>query len=364
MTDEPTAAKHYSDLSVERLKGSEVELTGDIPVETARTFVRKAIRAAQQTLELPGFRKGRVPEDMVRAHVGEMALLQDAAERALAAAYPEMVDEHKLEVVGRPAVTITKLVPGNPIGFKIKSALYPTVELPNYSKLAAQELKKHDDPETVEIDDAEIATELERLQKMLVQVPREGAADDTTSIESGEQKEPELPPLSDDFAKQLGDFKDLNDLKEKIKVGLLNDKKQKAHEKRRLALADAIIAKSRLEVPEIFIEGELDQMLASFEERVTRAGMKFEEYLVEAKKTKEDLRNEWRADAEKRAKLQLIFNEIAKKEKIELDEKKLDRQVSHIKEHYTDAPESSVRSYVATQMMNERVFRLLEGKDA
>jgi trigger factor len=90
--------------------------------------------------------------------------------------------------------------------------------------------------------------------------------------------------------------------------------------------------------------------------------MNMEDYLKQAGKTMEDLRKEWKPDAEKRAKLQLIFNEIAKKEKITPDSEKLEREIKHIKEHYPDANEESVGVYVAAQMTNDLVFSLLEGK--
>jgi FKBP-type peptidyl-prolyl cis-trans isomerase (trigger factor) len=77
----------------------------------------------------------------------------------------------------------------------------------------------------------------------------------------------------------------------------------------------------------------------------------------------EDLRKEWRVDAEKRAKLQVILSEIAKKESIEPDAARLDREVAHLLEHYPDAEEPAIRSYVTAQMLNELVFALLEGRE-
>jgi len=74
------------------------------------------------------------------------------------------------------------------------------------------------------------------------------------------------------------------------------------------------------------------------------------------------LRKEWRTDAEKRAKLQLVLSEIAKKEGIIPDLNRLEMEIKHLKEHYPDADENTVRSYVAAQMTNEKVFELLEGK--
>jgi FKBP-type peptidyl-prolyl cis-trans isomerase (trigger factor) len=360
MTDtHHNVADIYTGLTVKELPGSEIEITAEIPVALAHHHRVRALKKVQKNLELPGFRKGHVPEDMALAHIGDATLMQETAEMAISEAYAAIVEEKKLDVVGRPSVTITKLAPGNPIGFKITSAVYPKIDLPDYKKISAETVTQQEDPDKAEVTEAELAAELERLQNMFA--PHVQAGD---SAGEGEVKKPELPELNDDFARQLGDFKDLADLKEKVKQGYAISKKQKLLEKRRLAIADAILGKTHTVVPNVFIEGEIDQMVGSFEERVTRAGMKMDDYLKQVNKTLEDLRKEWQPDAEKRAKLQLVFNEIAKKENIVPDVAKLDREVAHIKEHYPDAHEHSIRVYAASQMTNELIFRFLEGKEA
>jgi trigger factor len=343
----------YTDLKIEELPGSEIEITGEIPVDFVESFRAKTVKKVIRNIELPGFRKGHVPEDMAISHINEQELLKDIAEQALGDSYTDIVTDNKLEVVGRPVVTITKLAPKNPIGFKIRSAVFPKIELPEYKKLAEAELKKHDDPEKSTIDDAEIEKELENLQKAI----SFSSKSDNATEESA--KVPE--PIDDAFAQKLGNFKNLQELKEKMKEQLLFDKKSKAYEKRRLGIADAILVKTKMEVPSLFTEGELDQMVASFNERVSKAGIAMDEYLKQIQKTVDDLRKEWRVDAEKRAKLQLVLNEIAQKEAILPNVAKIDREVKHVLEHYPDANEHAVKTYVGTQMANEKVFELLEG---
>lgn len=351
---EPTQKeKTYQEVKIETLPGSEIEITGEVPVSVVESFRKKAIQKLTKNIELPGFRKGHVPEDVAIKHVGEQELMQEIAEQALGKTYADIVTDKALEVVGRPAVTITKLAPGNPIGFKIKSAVYPFIELPDYKKIAADEGKKLKDPEEVTVEDDEIETELKRIQLAMNPPLEEGAEKD---------KKAEVKPIDDEFAKTVGDFKDLADLKSKMKEQMLVDKKNKEYDKRRLTIAEAVIAKSKVEVPAIFIEGELDQMVASFSDRVSRAGMELEAYLTQVGKSIEDLRKEWRVDAEKRAKLQLIFNDIAQKEKFVPDEKKIAREIAHIKEHYPDVDEGAVRTYVSAQITNEMVFGLLDVK--
>jgi len=82
--------------------------------------------------------------------------------------------------------------------------------------------------------------------------------------------------------------------------------------------------------------------------------------LSHIKKTKDDLKAEWTPAAEKRAKLQLVLNEIAKKEEIVPDAEKVNEQTKELLERFKDADEQRVRLYVASVLLNEEVMKSLE----
>ncbi len=354
------AQKSYEGLLVTNKPDSLIEIIAEIPTEVALIYRHKALEKIRREIELPGFRKGHVPADMVEKHVGDQLLMEEAAELAISRAYADIVVDNKLDVIGRPAVTVTKLAVGNPIGFKIISTVYPAVTLPEYRTLATKEIEKHDNPEKVTVEESDLESELTRLQGMYADMLSQSASDE---IDEKNDKKVEVPEINDDFARMLGDFADLHDLKEKMRAKLLVEKKTKAYEMRRLAMIERILEKTVVEIPELFIEGELDQMVDGFRERVARAGLAVEAYLKQTEKTIEDLRKEWHSDAEKRAKLQIVLSEIAKKEDIHPDEDKLSREVAHILEHYPDAEEPAVRAYTNSQMTNELVFASLEGRE-
>jgi len=87
-----------------------------------------------------------------------------------------------------------------------------------------------------------------------------------------------------------------------------------------------------------------------------------EDYLSHLKKTEEDMKKEWRPAAEKRARLQLVLNKIAKEEDVKPDEKQLNDQVKQLLEQYKEADEARVRIYVESVMTNEEVMKLLESQ--
>jgi trigger factor len=133
-----------------------------------------------------------------------------------------------------------------------------------------------------------------------------------------------------------------------------------AAEKRRAAILDELIAKSTIKYPAALREYELDDMEARLEADVTRLGLKLEQYLSQVKKTKEELRGEWKEAADKRAKVRLILAEIARKENIEADKEKLEHELSHAKEHYPSANAEALRSHIAHALKNDATLRFLE----
>lgn len=351
MQEEHSHPKQYENLTVTREAPSSAVITGDITLDAVAAERGRALKALAKNFTAPGFRKGHVPEATMVSELGEQRILEEVAERVLAHAYAHIIENEKLDAVGRPEVTITKLAPGNPIGFRIKTALYPEITLPDYTKLAAGALKKHDDPEKVTLTDAELEVEIARLREALAEKPE---------TEGGK---PVLPDLTDEFVQKLGDFKTVEQFTTTLREQALREKKRKAHEARRLSIVDSVLDKTKVEVPDLFIESELDKMVGEFSENVSRMGMNMEDYLKNTGKTLDGIKKEWRSDAEKRAKLQLVLTDIAKKEGLVPDQKRLEREVSHIMEHYSEAEETSVRAYVATMMQNELVFELLEGKE-
>ena len=84
---------------------------------------------------------------------------------------------------------------------------------------------------------------------------------------------------------------------------------------------------------------------------LARANLKMEDYLKHINKTREEIKTEWTPAAEKRAKLQLILNKIAKEEKITPDEKLVENQVKDILDMYKNANKHNVHTYVSTSLL-------------
>lgn len=364
--------KLYDNIKITQLENSEIEIEGEIPVSVIPAYRTKALKKIGENANIDGFRKGHIPEKVLIEKVGEDSLMGEVAEIALADMYPTLVQDKNLSVIGAPQVTITKLAQGNPIGFKIKSAVVPEFILPNYIETAQEIMKELDNSKSdLEVTDADVdmvLTEVRRgkarFKKAQSNTTEDGVSELNKEDKISEGEEENLPELDNAFISTLGDFKTVEDFKIRVREDLAKEKVQKAKEKKRITLSERLIKETDIKLPNILISSELDKMVAQMKDDVTRMNMKFEDYLVHVKKSEDDLRDEWKEQAEKRAALQLIINKIAQKEKIVAEEEAVNHEVKHILEHHKGANPDNVRIYVETQLINEAVFKLLEkGKE-
>src|SRR5574343_64147 len=114
-------------VTTKALSNSRLEITGELPTEVFGAYYDKALAKLSQGIELPGFRKGHAPLEAVKAKVPEMQILDEMAELALSEAYPKILEEQKIEAIGRPEVTVTKIAIGNPLGFTIVTDVLPAI---------------------------------------------------------------------------------------------------------------------------------------------------------------------------------------------------------------------------------------------
>ena len=178
--------------------------------------------------------------------------------------------------------------------------------------------------------------------------------------EEEKNKEPELPALTDEFVQAMGPFENVADFKEKLKENLILEKGNLAREKNRMKIVEKIIDESKIEVPEVLINLELNKILYRMESDITNMGLKFEDYLKHLNKTIEDLKIEFRNDAEKKAKLGLVLHKISQVENILADEAEVEKEVNHILEHYKDADRERATIHAENILTNEKIFKFLE----
>ena len=167
--------KTYTGLKKIKEKQGEIEFKAEIPLEVIDEYIGRVLAHAGEDVTLPGFRKGKVPLDMIRARMDEMGLLEDAADEALRAAVREIIGDEQLSIIGSPSLRSRKLplkIPSN-----LQSALRFTqeIKLPDYKKIAAEITAKKTMPAEVTPEEVEAA-----VKHLLEMVGPEAALTDET----------------------------------------------------------------------------------------------------------------------------------------------------------------------------------------
>jgi len=354
-----------NNITIKKTDGSEVVITGALSTEILEKHKPEALKFFSENLSLDGFRKGNIPEAVIKKNISETALLEEIASRALNALYPKIIREEKLDVFDRPRVNFTKLAPGNPVEFTITTSLMPKIELADYKKIAkklnSEKVKVELEEKEVEQALLEVRKELDRRENLAKEASDEKKpTEETTDSTPKSEKESVPSPLTDEKVQAISPMKTVAEFEKSVREDLKKHKENQADEKHRLAIMEAILKESTITLPEMIIQSELQSMIAQFSADVEQTGIKMDEYLKQAGKTEEELFKEWRPHAENRAKMQLILNKIAVAEELLPKKEDVEHQVLHILEDNPKVDKSRAEVYVETQLANANVFSFLE----
>lgn len=341
-------------ITINDIEKSQKELLFSLTPEDMKPYVEEAAQRLGKDLKVKGFRDGKVPTSVVLQAFGKEALWNEASADAIEESYAKAVTEHDIQPIGRPRVDITKLVADNDFEFKVTIPCDPPVQLPDYKDIAAKVVRDEAKKE-VEVDEHEVEETLGVIQNSRA-----------TKGEDGQEHRPEL---DDEFAKSLGGFKSLEELKASIRDGITKEKKQAKAEAIRLKVMEGIRKKAKMEISDLLIANELDKMQDEMVSRVTSMGSTVEEYLSQIGKTMEGVREGWQTTALERVQTALLLRRIAEAEGIEPDEKKVEAEANAYLRQFGEPEEASktvspelLRTYIRGMLRNEKVFELLEGK--
>lgn len=347
-----------TNIKIDRKKDSEVTVTAEISAEAMKSFRTRAIERIGTTVKLDGFRSGHIPEEVLIKNIGESAIMQEAAELAITDQYPQLVEKEKLPIIGRPNISISKLTKDEAMTFTINATLLPEVTLPDYKAIA----KKHTGAlKEATVTDDEVTDTLTHLRRERAKIERieKGMSADDANKEVATLETSALPLIDDTFTKTLG-YESAELFTTKLKENIKTEKGNRDREKTRISLIEDIIKATNPTIPQLLVDAELSNMESQFAHDLAHNGTNLDDYLKETKKTKEQLHDEWREGAKKRAAMQLITREIALKENITPDMNQVASEVEHIISHTKNADLDSVQSYVTNALRTEMVFRFLE----
>lgn len=391
----------------EKLEGNEGILTVEVDAETVNNGLDKAFKKVVKQVNVPGFRKGKVPRGMFEKRFGVESLYQDALDFILPDAYENAVTEASIEPVDRPEIDIVQLEKGQNLIFTAKVTVKPEVKLGEYKNLEAERLD-------ATVTDEDVNEELKKLQERQAElvVKEEGTAQngDTAVIDfegfvdgvafeggkgenysltigsntfipgfeeqligvaAGEEKDvevtfpeeyhaeelagkpatfkvklheikaKELPVLDDEFAKDVDDeVETLDALIAKTRTRLEESRKQEAENALKDSLVDLATANATIDVPQAMVKAEQDRMIREFEQRLSMQGMNLDLYYQFSGTDEAALREQMTEDAEKRVRMNLTLEAIAKAENLQVTDAELEEELAKMAEMYQTTAEN------------------------
>ncbi len=183
--------------------------------------------------------------------------------------------------------------------------------------------------------------------------------------------ERQVPAIDDNFARSLGNFKNLEDLKKVLQENLFLEAKQKEDERQEIEMLDKLLAISEFSaLPEKLIKAEAQKMVSELEGNLANQGASFENYLSHLKKTREDLEKEFYPQAEKRVKTALLLRQFIQDEKIEVPEEEVEAEKEKI---LKQAPAGNLewerqvnseeyKNYLRNILLNRKAIKKLKEK--
>ena len=167
-------------VQVESLEKNMAKLIIEVPAEELEKAIQEAYQKQKSKISLPGFRKGKVPRQMIEKIYGPEVFYEDAANSLISAEYPKAVEESGEEIVSRPTIDVVQIEKGKPFIFSAEAAVKPEVTLGTY--LGVQ-VAKAEITVTEEEVDAEVNKERESNARMVAVEGRAIENGDTAVID-------------------------------------------------------------------------------------------------------------------------------------------------------------------------------------
>ncbi|MDQ6688639.1 MAG: trigger factor [Actinomycetota bacterium] len=409
--------------AVETLSPTRAKITVEVPFEELKPSLDAAYQAIAKQINIPGFRKGKVPPVVIDRQVGRGAVLDEAINDALPKLYVQALQEHDLTPLAQPEIEVTNFEDNDLLEFTAEVDVRPEVEVPSYADLAVQV----DDVVVSEDDIEEQVNHLRERFATLNEVDRaaadgdlvtidlsatnageaveggeisgysyrvgsgdmlEGIDDALRGLKAGEEttftsqllggdlsgqdvdvqvsvgavKEQELPALDDYFAQLASEFDSVEELRDDVRTRLERAKRIEQAAAARDAVLEDLIARAEIPLPEALVASEVTARRQEIEQQLESAGTSMEQYLDTEKLTGD----EFEADLEERVRealsAQFLLDQIAKTEKVGVDQGELSEHLFRRAQQSGQNPDEFVKHMVEHNHIPEMVGEVVRGK--
>jgi trigger factor len=409
--------------AVETLSPTRAKLTVEVPFEELKPSLDAAYKKIAQQINIPGFRKGKVPPTVIDRQVGRGAVLDEAINDVLPKKYIEALQENALTPLAQPDIEVTKFEDNETLEFTAEVDIRPEITLPAYEGLTAE-------VDDIEVGDEDVAEQVEALRErfatlsdverpaaegdfvvldlaatqdgevlegaevtgMSYKVGRGGMLDGldealvgmaagdaktfssqlvggdlvgqdvVVSVSVSQVQEQELPEIDDDFAQLASEFDTAEELTEDVRERLGRGKRLEQAAAARDAVLEALLEQVEIPLPETVVTEELNARRQSIEQQLGLAAISMEKYLEDEGQTLE----EFEADLERRVRdavaAQFLLDEVAKKEEIGVDQSELSEHLVRRAQQSGQNPQEFANHMFEHNHIPDLVQEILRGK--
>lgn len=317
-----------------------VELQVSVPWSDLEPIWNQTLQKMAADIELPGFRKGAAPLPMIEQNLG--AKVQ---EEALKTAMPQFLIEAlkgtDIVPIDYPQYQLTSFVKGQGLQFKATVTNRPEVTVGNYKVIKVTK------PTPKPVTEEEVSKIIDDLYKRwsarqgvsssLDKSNQSGHAGSIDFQNNSNQQvgtsQPDNQTIgpNDEFAKAMG-AKDLTDLRSKVRKDLEDNVNYNNELDYEEAILQEVEKMTTVDLPEVLVQDELNRMLVSLQRRVADMGLLLEDYLKGQGKTLDQIKSEWRSQAEKNVRMELGLAEIARQENVQITDEELQAEIDKIQD--------------------------------
>jgi trigger factor len=409
--------------AVETLGPTRAKLTVEVPFEELKPSLDKAYKTIAQQINVPGFRRGKVPPMVIDRQVGRGAVLEQAINEVVPQKYVEALQTHDLQPLAQPEVEVTRIDDNEAIEFTAEVDVRPEITVPDWHGLSAEveDMNVSDDDvdEQVQalrerfgsltdverpaadgdfvtldlvatqngepVDGAEVSGMsyrvgrggmLEGLDEALVGM---SAGDDKTftsqlvggdlvgqdvevQVKVSQVQEQELPTYDDEFAQLASEFDTADELTEDVRSRLGNGKRLEQAASARDAVLERLLDQIEVPLPETMVADELTERRGSIEQQLAFAGITLDKYLEDEGQTQD----EFEADLERRVRdavaAQFVLDEVAGELELGVDQQELTEHMVRRAQQSGQDPQEFANHMFEHNHIPELVAEIRRGK--
>jgi trigger factor len=378
------------------VEGCKHSLEITVPVVEVDKETERAVAEIQKKVKLPGFRPGKAPLGLVKQRfAGDIR--QDVLEKLVPRFFRSAAEKENLQVVGQPNVSDVHFHTGEPITFKAEFEVAPTFELSEYRGITItynepevsdaevdariEEIRNqkaeyvNEEPRPV-VDGDYAVVSLESVSGVAEKVsqdelmlkigdeatmkefsenlrgasPEESREFEVTYPEDYDRKQlagrtvrfkatlkavrrKELPEVNDEFAKDLGDYQNVFELKEAVRKSLKHDREHKAQDDAKHQLLDKLVDTHDFPVPETYIDRQVEINVENQLRTLAAQGIDPRSIKLDWQKVRETQKDKAARDV----KASLLLDKIADREAIGATQEEIDREVQKIARQQREA---------------------------